>query len=503
MEKQVLEYWNRHFGGWAAHFSGTKRRRLASLPESLIRSEFESAPTASAERAKARPSESGLQQRAGSPNNLQFQIGTVPQILYSSADTATQTSLHCQRFASLDRDHAVQTSGENPFQSPASRHFPQQLGLFPVEAQDGIIKVIHDSRESSALLLTEIISKRFRQFVEASRELEAFQRVHEEASREVRLGQIFIKHHESMLEEERDEKERNELIRSLEEREAATTRNIQRQEELEEALETKKKDLYWCQEDLRSSLEPSLVAAGFVEPLLPESNVMDWNNRESNEEVDEDAAPEAMPLMDDETVSEEELEQRAARKELDDAGENLNALRDEYEGQEAREREAIWRYKCDFAAGEATFPIEEMHQYLLQQSMDLLRALIEAEERCEKAAVRARALGLLGNSFDQESHFVDYQDDGESTIFGGSDNGEATREFIESWRTNLPESPQETPQPDIDDWDARSINIGDSLSDVDYSRNRKRIDRWRFICQNCGEQGDCGALGKEMIENGQ
>lgn len=504
MEKQVLDYWNRHFGGWASHFSGTKRKRLASLPELLIRSEFESAPPASADGTKAGPlSESSFQRHAGLPNSLQFQSGAAPQILRSFTDMATQTSLHYQRSASPHRDQAVEYFRESPFQSPASRHFPQQLDSFPVEAQDGVIKVIHDSRESSALLLTEILSKRFRQFVEASRELEAVQRVHAEASREVRLGQIFIKHHESMLEEERDEKERNELIRGLEEREPAVMRSIQRQEELEEALETKKKDLYWCQEDLRSSLEPSLIAAGFVEPHVLEGNTMDWNNHESPEGVGGDAVAETAPLTDEETVSGEELERRAARKELDDAAENLNALRDEYEGQEARERDAIWRYKCDFAAGEATFPIEEMHRYLLQQSMDLVRALIEAEEQCDRTAARARALGLLGNAFDQESHFVDYQDDGESTIFEGSDNGEANREFIESWRTNLPESPQETPQPDIDDWDARSINIGDSLSDVDYSRNRKRIDRWRFICENCGEQGDCGELGKEMIENGQ
>ena len=504
MEKQVLDYWNRHFGGWASHFSGTKRKRLASLPESLIRSEFESAPPTSADRTKVGPlSESSFQRHAGLPNGLQFQSGAVPQMLRSFADMATQTSVHYQRSASPDQNQTVEMFRESPFHSPASRQFPQQLHSFPVEAQDGVIKVIHDSRESSALLLTDILSKRFCQFVGASRELEAVQRVHAEASREVRLGQIFIKHHESMLEEERDENERNELIRSLEEREPAVMRSIQRQEELEEALESKKKDLYWCQEDLRSILEPSLIAAGLVEPLVPESDTMDWKNHENTEGVGGDAVPEAAPLPDEETVSEEELERRAARKELDDAAENLNALRDEYEGQEARERDAIWRYKCDFAAGEATFPIEEMHQYLLQQSMDLVRALIEAEEQCDKTAARARALGLLGNAFDQESHFVDYQDDGESTIFEGSDNGEANREFIESWRTNLPESPQEIPQPDMDDWDARSIEIGDSLSDVDYSRNRKRIDRWRFICEKCGEHGDCGELGKEMIESGQ
>ncbi|KAL8797796.1 MAG: hypothetical protein Q9195_000148 [Heterodermia aff. obscurata] len=425
-------------------------------------------------------------------------------MLRSFADTATQTSVHYQRSASTDRGQAVEATRESPFQSPASRHFPHEMDPFPVEAQGDVIKVMHDSRGSSALLLTEIISKRFREYIEASRELEAVQRVHAKASREVRLGQIFVEHQESMLEEETDDKERDELIRSIEEREPAITRNIQRQEELEEELETKKKDLYWCQEDLRSSLEPSLIAAGIVEPPVPESNSMDWNSPEATEEVGGNAVPDTTPLRDEEeTVSEEELERRAARKELDDAAENLNALRDEYEGQESRERDAIWRYKSDFAAGEATFPIEEMHQFLLQQSMDLVRALIEAEERCDQAAARARALGLLGNAFDQESHFVDYQDDGESTIFDGSDNGEASREFIESWRTNLPESPQEAPQPDIDDWDARSINIGDSLSDVDYSRNRKRIDRWRFICEKCGEEGDCGALGKEMIENGQ
>lgn len=365
---------------------------------------------------------------------------------------------------------------------------------------------MHGSKESSALVLTDGILKQLCRFVEESRELERLRRAHSDATRDTDAGRATLEHHKHMIEKETDETERNRLIQDLEERESGVTRDTMRKEELDEILGTKRKYFYWHQDDLRCNLETPLLAAGFIDPVTQESNNMEWTTCDKDDEESSEEpldSPNAEPA-DEEMIGEEELERRIAGEELDQATDNLNVLRDEYEGWEGHEKNALLEYQRQIAVGESNLPVEEMHNYILQQAMDLTRALIEAEERYEKAAVHARALGLLGNAIDQQSHFVDYLDDGEKESFEGSEDGElARRDFIEAWSLDVSGSPQEAGKPEVDDWDAESIKIGDSLSDVDYTRMRKRIDRWRFICDSCGAEGDCGALGKEMIENGQ
>ena len=499
-----MEYLNRRFGGFTAHFGGTKRKRLASLPESLVHTDWQSAPPAPAEGPRLRPNQRRVLERPETSHSSPYQSNVVSQTLrHLCNDAATQTSSHYQR--SLPSTQGTDTAKESLAQSPASVHSPQHLYPSSVNAPDAIVEVTPNSRERSTLNLTDHLLKEMCQFVEANRELEALELYHIDIKRQVGFGEIFIDHHKGLLEDETDEKERAELIRMLEERESSMLRDNERKETSEKKIEEMKEILYWCQADLRRALEPSLIEAGLLESRTPEDYAMGWENSRNTEDADGDAHDSAgAGPVEEEIISEEELERRVAQEELDNAAEHLNALRDEYENQAARERDAIWGYKREFAAGEVTFPIEEMYQYLLQQSMALIRALIEAEEQCDKAAARARALGILGNAFDQESHFVDYSDDGQSESYQGSEDGDAAhRAFIESWQSDVPESPGEVETPEVDDWDAKTIEIGDSLSDVDYTRNRRRIDRWQFICESCGQNGDCGALGKEMIENGQ
>lgn len=499
-----MDYWNRHFGGLTAHFSGTKRKRFASPLDSSFHTDWESAPPAPVQGSRIRSNQPRVLERIEKSHSSPYQSNAISRTLRQlCTDAATQTSSHYQR--SLTSTHEADTVREPPARSPASVHSPQHLETSPVDAPNAIVKATQSSREHFALVLTDREWKKMCEFIEASREVEVIERVHVDIARQAGCGRIFLEHHKAMFEEETDEEERAELVRRLEEREPAVIRDTQRKEDLEREIEKKKKFLHWYQADLRAILEPSLIEAGLLEAAAPEAYSTEWENQSNTEHVDGDAhgSADALPV-EEESISEEELERRVAQEELDNAAEHLNALRDEYEGQAARERDVIWGYKREFAAGEVTFPIEEMYQYLLQQSMALIRALIEAEEQCDKAAARARALGILGNAFDQESHFADYSDDGKSESYEGSEDGDAARRaFIESWQSDIPESQGEAEKPEIDDWDARSILIGDSLSDVDYTRNRRRIDRWHFICESCGQNGDCGALGKEMIENGQ
>ena len=500
MDRQMLEYWHKFSAGWGSHFnSGTKRKRSASSSDSVRQSDLNSATSSSAEAVHLGTSGSGLRKGSGTPTTSLLPSET-PIGAHWLADTGTQTSFHSA--LSTHKEKSPRTFEQN--QSSQSVRLSRQAQSPSIDVSSGVFNARHNNNQIPALLLTDSLLGQLSQFVEASREVALLARTYRDVAKNAGAGEAFLECQRSQIEEEKDDAERDRLIQFMENREPSITADVERRQKLGKILDNKKKELSWYQDDLRCALEPPLLDVGLLEPPPPESN-FEWAAEQSGQDiVTDDAEPVGASPAHEEALSDEELERRMALEELDNAADNLNALRERFTGVAAEERQAMWNYNELAAAGNVTFPVEEMHLYLLKQSMDLTRALIEAEERCEQAEAHARALRVLGNTFDQQSHFLDYDDDDEISSFHGSENGERARNaFIEEWRSNVPESSPEAETPEVDDWDYQSIQIGDSLSDVDYTRNRRRIDRWRFICESCGHEGDSGAMGQEMIKNGQ
>jgi len=53
------------------------------------------------------------------------------------------------------------------------------------------------------------------------------------------------------------------------------------------------------------------------------------------------------------------------------------------------------------------------------------------------------------------------------------------REWIRRWMTDE----ADTPAGSCDDWDAKAIDMCDSISVVVEGKQRKRLDRWRAACE--------------------
>ncbi|KAK6425348.1 hypothetical protein LTR81_002376 [Elasticomyces elasticus] len=125
----------------------------------------------------------------------------------------------------------------------------------------------------------------------------------------------------------------------------------------------------------------------------------------------------------------------------------------------------------------------------LHTTRRLARQFIEAEEGVEAAKAAAVAAGVQVPGSDIESGFVDDVEDG--YLISSEDEYADTvdRKRIEAWLGLVPEcDTDEISEVDIDDWDTRSAGMSDSLSMVADGAERRRIDKWRAVCERGGEE---------------
>jgi hypothetical protein len=116
----------------------------------------------------------------------------------------------------------------------------------------------------------------------------------------------------------------------------------------------------------------------------------------------------------------------------------------------------------------------EFDRAMLLDSREATTMLIQAEEELEQARDYARELGLTLSSYDQESCFVDYLDDGYRESLENEWVAHVDRGRIERWMASEDEKPEDI---ECDDWDSKTVDISDSVSAVaDSPKSRRRID---------------------------
>lgn len=123
----------------------------------------------------------------------------------------------------------------------------------------------------------------------------------------------------------------------------------------------------------------------------------------------------------------------------------------------------------------------EFDLMLLKEQRAATAELIQAEEHLADAKRYAKSLGVIFNMMDQESGFLDYPDDGYRESTEADIAAHVDRGRIERWMDEENNRPGQST--DCDNWDAKSVDLCDSVSVVAEGRERKRIDRWRSTCE--------------------
>ena len=157
---------------------------------------------------------------------------------------------------------------------------------------------------------------------------------------------------------------------------------------------------------------------------------------------------------------------------------------------EAFERQADDRDER-FAAGERVETCTEFELQQLQQTQRMTRRIIEAEQAFEGVKEAAVAAGIQLPGSDIQSGFVDDADDGYRTSLEERLCHDIDRVRISRWLREVPDrdssgrgDPEESKdrEIDVDDWDARTVQISDTASMVAEGRAKRRIEKWQATC---------------------
>ncbi|PIB02238.1 hypothetical protein CB0940_00259 [Cercospora beticola] len=127
----------------------------------------------------------------------------------------------------------------------------------------------------------------------------------------------------------------------------------------------------------------------------------------------------------------------------------------------------------------------------VQRGRELTQALIKAEEEEHKARQAALDAGVVIADQYQSSNFRDHPDDGYRESYENNAIAQVPRKRITEWIAKIPDSadPEEQElamRPEIDNWSAVYVDIGDSRSLVDDSSQQNKIKGWAEICNRMG-----------------
>ena len=265
----------------------------------------------------------------------------------------------------------------------------------------------------------------------------------------------------------------------------------ERAQQASRSKEISEKDLHWEQLNLtfaRDSVQQIVDRVLFESRLLKIDDPVAETEQDKFERLHQSESHQSRCSMHslETIVSIDELNRRATREEVEMTQQRFHSLNDQFETREAFYDSELREYQDAVEEGTCSLSQSEFDRILVSNMMVLTRTLIDAEAAFENALARARALKIIDNDLDQESDFVSHEEDGyresrEAEMAAGVD-----RYFIRRWMdaTAACEGQEDGPSVDgiDDDWDARTVQISDSISLVAEGRSRVRIDRWRESC---------------------
>lgn len=261
-------------------------------------------------------------------------------------------------------------------------------------------------------------------------------------------------------------------------------------------------------------IEEAFVDSKLIDPLPPAAPVgqtkskiafsdtasyreafgLDGNSQESSEALDEkslQSQSSGIPIWEDPDY---DLYEPAPTKATTDAEAviwryessmtRLRVMQQDFNGREKRFEREAWERMERQAAGEdvesdLTFDHRQIHK-----TRELANRLTEAENLVEAAKTDAVAMGVQIPASDIESGFVDDVDDGYRISSEAREAATVDKGSIAKWMAEIPEEDFEgMTDVDLDDWDCRSVAISESGSMVAEGSDRRRIDKWRSMCE--------------------
>ncbi|KAI7531113.1 hypothetical protein KC331_g14298 [Hortaea werneckii] len=162
----------------------------------------------------------------------------------------------------------------------------------------------------------------------------------------------------------------------------------------------------------------------------------------------------------------------------------LRVMQQDFDDREERFEQEAWDRMERQAAGEDVESDLAFDHGQIQKTRELANRLTEAEDLVEAAKIDAVAMGVQIPDSDIESGFVDDVDDGYRISSEAREAAGVDKHSIAKWMNEIPEEDFEGMiEADVDEWDCRSVAISESGSMVAEGSDRRRIDKWRSMCE--------------------
>ena len=368
-----------------------------------------------------------------------------------------------------------------------SRQFPQREhhGEDRPQFTEGPCRIVMTSdgtKDCMALLLTQRLTTEFNGIIEEIRYLEIANKELDEVRSKANVAEQTAKELNAELEKAEDPDLINDISKKIEAQNQIFIANIDQRESLTQSIVARNQNLKYRHIAFQRIFGGALQDANLMNP--PEVKIEGLNPPQAARDRQDSIT---VSENDESPVSLEELFRRNAYDDLEFARENLADAQTAFDSRHVKYKRALYEFLIDLNEGTTSCTQSTFDRLALERMQDLTRALIDAEADYEPAVKRAKALGVLMNELDQESNFASDMSDGYRISAETSMRAAVDSTFIQSWNDDIvssgPEELEELEEPeDPEDWDAQTVGISDSVSVVDRSRNRRRIDRWREMC---------------------
>lgn len=375
----------------------------------------------------------------------------------------------------------AESTSEDLRQSPLREHSGED-GPQLTEGPSRIVMASDGTKDCMALLLTERLITEFNTITEETRKLGIAEKELHEATFKANMAELTARELKAKLEKTEDPNSINDLSEKIETQNQTFVANTGQRESLAKLIAARRRNLEYTQDVFQNIFRRALENANLVN--LPEVEIERPNPAEAAR--DQESSITASET-EESVVSMEELLRRNAEDDLDYTRQNLADWRIAFDNRQVKYERALEEFHCALDEETTSCTQSLFDCQAVVSTQKLTRGLINAEADYESAVQRAKALGVLINAIDQESNFVSDISDGYPVSQEAYERPPVDRAIIEFWSESIvvpgPEELEELEEPqEPDDWDAKTIGISDSVSVVDHSRNRKRIDRWREMC---------------------
>lgn len=459
----MRKFYHRVLGTFGSPFRINKIRSLRRNAEKTLESQtgpFQSGSKEEAQLTDAPQDNAAL---------LAKPISIVPQEVVTAKDIPPSIA---------STENADKLESDDYRQSPPAKADGKN-GLQLTEGSSRIVMANDGTKDCMALLLTKELIMEFKYIIAETRELETAEDKRYKASRKATDAELEAKAIQSEAERTKDPDLIRDLPKSIEIQTQIFVENTARADSLSTKVFIRRANLTHSQNAFqrifRNALqEIDLSALPAVDMEYPGPSVAVEDEQESIAESETDES----------MISVESLFRHNAARDMDSAVHALQERRAVFENRHNDYDRELEQFLFALSNGTTGCTRSLFDRYAFVDGQELTRALIEAEADHESAMKRAKALGVLENGYDQESNFVSDISDGYYESFEAEMKAAVDKTSIRSWTDKIvcsqPEELEE--RQEADDWDAKSIDISDSISLVDHTRNRKRIDRWRDIC---------------------